>query len=64
MNKLFSVKVFTGLHSISHLTETVNAKSKPEAIQLAKKKEKKSLFNSGFIPPYTVAIDAIVIGGD
>lgn len=64
MNKLFLVKVFTGLRTISYLTETVNAKSEPEAIRLACKKAKKSLFNSGFVPPYTVAINATIIGGD
>lgn len=64
MNKLFLVKVFTGLVSVSHISETVNAKTENEAKKLACIKSKKNLFSMGYVPPYTVALDAVIIGGD
>lgn len=64
MNKLFKVRVFTGLASVSHLTETVNARNEREAIRAACVKAKKNLFHRGFVPPYTVAIEAKIIGGN
>lgn len=65
MNKLYIVKVYTGLRTISHLTETVNAKNERTAMNRACMKARKSLFNSyRTIPPYTVAVEAKKIGGD